>query len=396
MSTSTLIAPAPAGAPKARTGGRKRFNQVMKLVRRAHLYAGLFMTPWVFLYGVTAVLFNHPDLFSDQAIRRFGPESLEGTAFAGRIHPAALAERVVAALNAPGAEGKAEGSYRLIRPDEAAFPRELFGSIRGAKEEHSVRIDLETGYGSVRTGPLAEQRGGIAPATGAGEGIAAGRKAADDPAGGHEQGRPGGRGERPARGSEGASEGPGRPQGGETGPAGREGRGEAPRGGRGAGDGGAPARVVTLDPPALGAIEPGLTRVVEKLGLDGKGLASVRSVPELAFVADKGGEAVRLSYNLRTGAVAERPADQPARSVSTRRFLLQLHTAHGYPSEPGARWAWALAVDIMAVCMIGWGLTGLLMWWQMKNVRAIGAVVLVLSAVAAAASVIGMHQAITS
>lgn len=33
-------------------------------IRRVHLYSGLFLVPWVFLYGVTAFLFNHPDFFS--------------------------------------------------------------------------------------------------------------------------------------------------------------------------------------------------------------------------------------------------------------------------------------------------------------------------------------------
>ena len=32
------------------------------LVRRLHLYAGLFMLPWVFLYGITGAMFNHQGL----------------------------------------------------------------------------------------------------------------------------------------------------------------------------------------------------------------------------------------------------------------------------------------------------------------------------------------------
>lgn len=392
MPIFSLIASAPAAEePKTHPKSRKRYNQILKVVRRTHLYAGLFMTPWVFLYGLTAVLFNHPDLFSDQEIRRFGPEVLQGTAFEERIHPAALAERVIAALNAPSDPEKPGAKYRLIRADEAAFPRELFGSIRGAKQEHTVRIDLETGYGNVRTGPLTEQRGGQGPAA-VGEGAAT--KGAGESGPSRGQGRPGGRGERSDRGER--AENPERPRGEESGPTGRGGEGpRATRGGPG-GEGGPSARVVTLDPPALGAIEPAFAQVVEKVGLDAAGVASMRFPPELAFVAENEGKAVRVSYNLRTGAVTERPADQPARSVSARRFMLQLHTAHGYPSAGGARWVWALAVDVMAISMIGWGITGLLMWWQMKNVRAIGAVVLVVSAVVATATAIGMHQAIVS
>jgi hypothetical protein len=71
---------------------------------------------------------------------------------------------------------------------------------------------------------------------------------------------------------------------------------------------------------------------------------------------------------------------------------MRLHTAHGYPSEFGARWIWAIAVDVMFLCMVGWGVTGLLMWWQMKNVRKIGAVLIALSVVVSLASAIGMHS----
>jgi hypothetical protein len=36
---------------------------LVRLLRRAHMYAGLFLIPWVLLYGTTAFLFNHPAIF---------------------------------------------------------------------------------------------------------------------------------------------------------------------------------------------------------------------------------------------------------------------------------------------------------------------------------------------
>ncbi len=80
------------------------------------------------------------------------------------------------------------------------------------------------------------------------------------------------------------------------------------------------------------------------------------------------GKTWRVGYNLQTGALTGRPADsRPGEPLSTRRFLTRLHMIHGYPSGLNARWFWAVAVDLMFVSMVGWGLTGLLMWWQMKN-----------------------------
>jgi hypothetical protein len=49
----------------------------------------------------------------------------------------------------------------------------------------------------------------------------------------------------------------------------------------------------------------------------------------------------------------------------------------------------------MYVSMVGWAVTGLLMWWQMKNLRQMGAVVLVASLIASALMFIGMYQALT-
>src|SRR3954449_7863246 len=90
------------GADDGRTKSRARvrYNAALRLVRLAHLYAGLFMTPWVFLYGITAFLFNHPDAFPDQQVVSFGPAEAEGTPLKEVPRPDALARRVIGALNA--------------------------------------------------------------------------------------------------------------------------------------------------------------------------------------------------------------------------------------------------------------------------------------------------------
>ena len=42
---------------------RRRWN---KTIRRIHMYLGLTLVPWLFLYGTTALLFNHGDWFTDR------------------------------------------------------------------------------------------------------------------------------------------------------------------------------------------------------------------------------------------------------------------------------------------------------------------------------------------
>ncbi len=38
---------------------------VTKLLRRIHLYAGLFLAPWVLMYAISTVAMNHRELFDD-------------------------------------------------------------------------------------------------------------------------------------------------------------------------------------------------------------------------------------------------------------------------------------------------------------------------------------------
>ena len=64
-----------------------------------------------------------------------------------------------------------------------------------------------------------------------------------------------------------------------------------------------------------------------------------------------------------------------------RSFLLRMHKAHGYPSGGGVRFVQAVLVDVMSFAMVAWAFTGLMMWWQMKNLRRVGLVVLALCAV---------------
>ncbi|MCA9912754.1 MAG: hypothetical protein KC496_05380, partial [Anaerolineae bacterium] len=43
------------------------------------------------------------------------------------------------------------------------------------------------------------------------------------------------------------------------------------------------------------------------------------------------------------------------------------------------RMFWSLIVDGMAFAMVTWGITGVIMWWQIKRTRMVGAVVILLS-----------------
>lgn len=152
MSSGTEPVSQDTDTPAPATRPRPLSRRVLHWVRRLHLFLGLFLLPWVLLYGVSGFLFNHPTAFPDQPTRTFGPGEVRGTPLEGLPRPAELAEEVVALLNQKG------DSYRLVRPEDAAFSRSrVTVQARGAGGEHSVIVELEDGSGIVRSKPLAEK-----------------------------------------------------------------------------------------------------------------------------------------------------------------------------------------------------------------------------------------------
>jgi hypothetical protein len=135
------------GRPRGRARARVRYNIAMKWVRRTHMYAGLFLVPWVFLYGISAFLFNHPDAFPDREVRAVSRSEAAGTPLEGLPDADRLAARVVAALNARSPEAR----FRLDASAGATLSRPLTVTATGRGREHSVRYDLDSGTGTVRS-----------------------------------------------------------------------------------------------------------------------------------------------------------------------------------------------------------------------------------------------------
>jgi len=101
----------------------------------------------------------------------------------------------------------------------------------------------------------------------------------------------------------------------------------------------------------------------------------------------------RVEYDLTNGKVVAEP-EQRNVSPRARDVLLRMHTTRGYPNTIGAQWIWAVLVDGMALLLLFWAASGLIMWWQLKAVRRSGAVVLALSATMAVALTLGLYRAL--
>lgn len=89
-----------ATTPEGRTRKPSRSRgRVLRLVRRVHLYAGLLLLPWLLFFGLSGILFNHPNVGEDVRGQRIGAQDLAGFA---AWQPEEAAGEVLAELNAEG------------------------------------------------------------------------------------------------------------------------------------------------------------------------------------------------------------------------------------------------------------------------------------------------------
>ena len=336
--------------------GRSYQKRITQWIRRSHLYFGLFLFPWVILYGFTGFLFNHPFSFRDTANATFRSDTLVGTPLETRPTATEQAALVVAQLNA---QQQPETPYRLV--GEATYgPRGVAFVTAKYKDLHdkvlSVSFNLTHSGGGVHYEGNRERKPlPPAPFT-AGPAVATGR---------------GG-----GRGAEGGAE------------VGRRGAGES--------DGG-PKAAIKLEDRLEDRIRDTVPMVLERTGFPPVDSLAVTSLPNMTFTIDSNGERWKATYNPLSGGISGVPeGSEPKPEMGWRRFLTQLHLMHVYPYETNALWVWAVLVDAMAFTMLFWAFSGLMMWWQIKSTRKLGAVVLSASAVVAVVLSCAMYTAMTA
>ena len=304
-------------------------RRAMLAVRRVHLYLGLFLLPWAILYGVTAFLFNHPAAFADAPTVNFGPAATAGTALDGLPSPDAQAAAVVVALNLRAGSGT---PYAVGEGGAKYAGRDyLFGTARSGDRTFSLLYEVAANCGTVRetTAPpvVTPEPAPFAVGRAKPKGVAA------------------------------------------------------------------PEPVEALNVPGTLAerFRAAGPTVLERCGFP-PAEVTVTSTPDLSFPLVADGRAWTATYNPLTGTLSGVPAGGEAVTPpgSARRFLLRLHTTHGYPGRLNARWLYAVVVDAMAFVLCFWGASGLLMWWQVKSTRRPGFIVLALGAATAAALGVAM------
>lgn len=331
-------------ADAVRVKKRPLRKRLVMVLRRGHLYFGLFLFPWAILYGVTGFLFNHPSVMADAPPVGYDAASFAGTPLATPPIPAELAAAVVDALNSRAPAGS---TYALVDPEAATWNRDFaFATVKTADGQTSILYDMFAEAGNVRPAVAkVEKVAAEAP-------FALGQVSADKPA-------------KPAK-------------------KGTDSKAHSHSDDR-----------LSLASPMHERFKDSIPAILAHHNL-ASGEVTVTSVPDLRFrMKDRDDKVWTVTYAAMTGSVSGTPAgDAPTETISTRRFLTRMHLAHGYPSSGGPRWWWAVIVDLMAGIMVFWALTGLVMWWAIGATRRTGFAVLVLSGIAAGLLATGMHRAI--
>jgi len=125
------------------------YGAAMKVVRRIHMYLGLMLFPWILLYGISGMSFNHPEVGRDIDERALSHD--EVTAMTGFLpwDPDAVARQVVAQLDAA-----APGRYQLDGDGPRVFsgwPLLATPSKDGGR--HVLIVDLNDGSATLKTHP---------------------------------------------------------------------------------------------------------------------------------------------------------------------------------------------------------------------------------------------------
>lgn len=133
------VAPMAVAEERARRGARW-----IKLLRRAHMYAGLGMLPWILFFGISGLLFNHPNVGEDVRGERVDAAQLRELGFAP-WDAARAAQRVVDALN--GASGAGARPFALDDTFESQFSGFGILSAKADAKQYMLLLDVESARG---------------------------------------------------------------------------------------------------------------------------------------------------------------------------------------------------------------------------------------------------------
>lgn len=137
-------------APKQKSKYQKLGRGLLMLFRRVHLYSGLFMFPWVLLYGFTGWFFNHPRVLTGGQVVNYQSHDVLNGDFAKLPSAEQTAVSVVDAMNETS---RKNGGPRvtLLPTRTPAFRDHIQFTVPMDGGRHEIRVNPATGDGQIRT-----------------------------------------------------------------------------------------------------------------------------------------------------------------------------------------------------------------------------------------------------
>lgn len=111
------------------------------------MYTGLLMFPWVLLFGISGMLFNHPNVGEKTEGARLGPQALEELTGFLPWDPESAANALVEELNAVGGNG----SYTLDPSYAPGFHGIVLFRADAPEARNLLILDVEQGVGLLST-----------------------------------------------------------------------------------------------------------------------------------------------------------------------------------------------------------------------------------------------------
>lgn len=136
--------------PKKKTRAEKLGRSALMLLRRIHLYSGIFMFPWVLMYGFSGWMFNHPRMFTADQVTTYHAADLDGGLLANLTSAEQTAHHVVEQINLQLSESQGP-QLRITDDRQPLFSGYLEYNVNTPTAKHQLAINPVTGDGEVRT-----------------------------------------------------------------------------------------------------------------------------------------------------------------------------------------------------------------------------------------------------
>ncbi len=285
---------------------KSKFKKFHKINRRIHLYAGLFMIPYIFIFGLSGLIFNHAALMSDN--RSVDTFKLEGKDQLSTLFPnlEELAATITDSI-------KGENNISSFSLDNIKYNNTMILRYTNKDADHRIKIDVPTNNVEMMTLPDFVENNTVNRGT-----------------------------------------------------------------------------VNLLNKLNTEEILHRFENVLADRGINNVS-SRIQRLPNLEFDLVTNQNNYRVTYDLQSGNY--RLADLDQRKFKWNYFFVNLHQVHGYPLGGfSLKWLFVFFADSLAVLMIIWAISGVIMWYKMKKQFVIGLVLLGVSVVIAIAIMINQYE----